>query len=82
MELASIILSTIALVASLACLVIMLAKNFFSSHVIQTQMVDPFKELFPSEIGKQKLDPYKDIDTMLSQEEIDELKGKKTKFVP
>ena len=80
MEIAALILSVIALLCSLACLVIMLAKNYFSSHVIQYQPVDPFKDMMPSEIGKGQMDPYQDLDLPLSDEEIDQLKGKKVKF--
>lgn len=58
----------------------MLAKNFFSTHVIQTQMVDPFKDMMPPEIGRKQMDPFQDIDLPLSEEEIAELRGKKVKF--
>ena len=80
MEIAALILSVIALLCSLACLVIMLAKNYFSSHVIQYQPVDPFKDMMPSEIGKGQMDPFQDIDLPLTQEDIDKLKGRKAKF--
>ncbi len=79
MEIASLILSIISLIASLACLVIMLAKNFFSTHQVQLQPIDPFKDMFPGEMGK-KVDPFVDFDIPLSQDEVDELKGKKAKF--
>lgn len=82
MEIAALILSVIALLCSGGCLVIMLAKNYFSSHTVQLQPVDPFKDMFPSEIGKPKMDPYRDLDEsiMMDQEEIDALKGRKAKF--
>lgn len=82
MEIAALILSVIALLCSAGCLVIMLAKNFFSTHVIQQVPVDPFKEMFPSEIGKGQMDPYQDIDSslMMSDEDLDALKGRKAKF--
>lgn len=80
MGLAALIISVIALISSLACLVLMLAKNFFSTHVIQTQMVDPFKDMIPSEVGRKQLDPFQDIDLPLSEEEIAELRGKKVRF--
>ena len=80
MEIAALILSVIALLCSLACLVIMLAKNFFSTHQVQMVPVDPFKDMIPSEIGKGQMDPYQDLDLPLSEEEIDQLKGKKVKF--
>lgn len=80
MEIAALILSIISLIASLSCLVIMLAKNFFSTHQVQLQPVDPFANLFPSEMGKGKMDPFQDIDLPLDEEEIEALKGKKPKF--
>jgi hypothetical protein len=38
--------------------------------------------MFPSEIGKPKMDPYRDLDEsiMMDQEEIDALRGRKAKF--
>lgn len=78
MDIAALILSTIALLCSVACLSIMLAKNFFSTHTIQYE--NPFKDMMPSEIGKGQLDPFQDIDLPLSQEDIDQLKGRKAKF--
>lgn len=78
MELAALILSVISLIASLGCLTIMLAKNYFSSHTIQ--YVNPFENAMGQEIGKPQLDPYQELDLSLSQDEIDELKGRKAKF--
>jgi hypothetical protein len=78
MEIASLILSVISLLASFGCLTIMLAKNYFSSHTIQ--YVNPFENAMGGEMGKPQMDPYQDIDLNLSQEEIDELKGRKAKF--
>ena len=80
MDLAAIIISTLSLVISVGCIAIMLAKNFFSTHVIQQVPVDPFKDMFPGQIGKHQMDPFQDIDAVLSEEEIDELRGKKAKF--
>lgn len=80
MDIAALILSILALISSLACLVLMLAKNFFSTHQVQLQPVDPFANLFPSEMGKGKMDPFQDIDLPLDEDDIDQLKGKKAKF--
>ena len=82
MEIAALILSVIALLCSAGCLVIMLAKNFFSSHTVQLQPVDPFKDMFPGEIGRNKMDPYQDLDQslMMGEEDLDALKGRKAKF--
>lgn len=80
MDIAALIISVIALLCSAGCLVIMLAKNFFSSHIIQQVPVDPFKDMFPGAMGKHQMDPFQDIDAVLSEDEIDELKGRKAKF--
>mgnify|MGYP007071092011 CR=1 FL=1 len=40
MAIAALIISALSLIASLGCLVIMLAKNYFSTHVVQLQPVD------------------------------------------
>ena len=77
MELAAIILSVISLLASLACLVIMLAKNFFSTHVVQ--MENPFKHLDgePSQIGKPFQDAFREFDAPLLAEELEALAKRK-----
>lgn len=82
MDLAAIIISTISLVVSVVCIAIMLAKNFFSTHVIQQVPVDPFKDLFGGPMGKDKMDPYQDLDEslMMGEEDLDALRGKKIKF--
>lgn len=80
MDIAALIIGTLALIISIANLVIMLAKNFFSTHQVQLQPIDPFAGMFGKEIGKPQMDPYQDFDLPLTTEEIDELKGKKTKF--
>lgn len=80
MLISSFVFSLIAMICSLACLVIMLAKNFFSTHQVQMVPVDPFKDMMPSEIGKGQMDPFQDIDLPLTQEDIDKLKGRKAKF--
>ena len=80
MDIAALIISIISLISSLACLVIMLAKNFFSTHQVQLQPIDPFSGIFPQEMGKPKLDPYQDFDLPLDEDDIEQLKGKKAKF--
>lgn len=80
MEIASLILSIISLLASLGCLVIMLAKNVFSTHQVQMVPIDPFKDMMGSEIGKPQLDPFQDLDLSLTQEDINKLKGRKQRF--
>jgi hypothetical protein len=80
MDLAALIISTLSLFISIICIAIMLAKNFFSTHNVQLVPVDPFKDQLPGEIGKPKFDQFQDLEFPMDQEEIDELKGKKTKF--
>lgn len=81
MDLAAIIISTLSLVISVGCIAIMLAKNFFSTHVIQQVPVDPFKDMF-GPVGKDKMDPYQDLDEslMMGEEDLDALRGRKAKF--
>ena len=76
MELAGVILSTISLVISIICLVLMLAKNFFSTHNVQMVPVNPmedFAKVMGGEIGGNMADPYRDLGEPISQEEIDRL---------
>ena len=81
MDIAALILSVIALICSLTCLVLMLAKSFFSTHQVQLQPIDPFANVFGSEIGKSQVDPFQDIpDLPLDQDEIDRLKGRRPKI--
>lgn len=82
MDIAALIISILALICSAACLIIMLAKNFFSTHIIQTQMVDPFKEMMGSEIGRPQMDPFQDFDAM-DEDDIERIKemAKKRKQV-
>jgi len=78
MEIAALILSVLSLLASLTCLVLMLAKNFFSTHQVQLQPIDPFDGMFPKEMGKNKFDMFQDLDAPLNEDEIDDIKGRKT----
>ena len=68
MELAALILSIISLLASLACLVLMLAKNFFSSHTVQYEPID--KGGFPFETGKNLFDQFRDLGDPIDPEEL------------
>lgn len=73
MDLAALILSILSLIASLTCLVLMLAKNFFSTHQIQFQPVDPFKGFdgMPFETGgKDPFDAYRDIGDPITEDEL------------
>ncbi len=82
MDIAALIISIIALVSSLACLVIMLAKNFFSSHTVQLQPVDhmaAFKDILGGEVGKPMGDQFRDLGDPIDQDEIEHLERLKEK---
>lgn len=83
MEIASLIISVIALIASLGVLVIMLAKNYFSTHQVQMVPVnDPMQSLmegFPQTIGKSMSDPYKELGDPITDEEREHLELTKKK---
>ena len=85
MQIASLILSIIALLASLGCLVIMLAKNYFSTHVVQMQPVNPMGDMmeqFSKEIGKTLGNPYREIDDPIDEQERDYIEQIKNKRQP
>lgn len=75
MEIAALILSIIALLASLACLVLMLAKNFFSKHTLT--YVDPLKDMKdmtePGQIGNNMFDQFRDLGDPIDSEELDQI---------
>jgi len=73
MEIAALILSVIALICSLICLVLMLAKNFFSTHQVQLQPLDPFKNFdgMPFETGgKNPFDQFRDLGDPITEDEL------------
>ena len=82
MELAAIIISTIALIMSIICLVIMLAKNFFSTHNVQMVPINPMDQLqgmLSGEIGKPMGDQFRDLGDPIDQEELEHLERMKEK---
>jgi len=79
MELAAIIISVISLLISLIAIVWLLSKQF-STHTIQREMVDPFKDTSGQtndllSVFKELGDPTSDIEL----EEIERLKSRKNK---
>lgn len=78
MDIAALILSVIALLCSASCLVIMLAKNYFSSH--QVQMVPVGGDPISSEIGRDMFDSFKDIGDPLTDTEKEELELRRQKL--
>ncbi len=82
MEAAALIISTLALIISVLCISLMLAKNFFSTHQVQMVPVDPMKDLglgMGSEIGSKMFDPFREIGDPISREELDHLEMMKAK---
>lgn len=78
MDIAALIISVIALLCAAGCLVIMLAKNYFSTHVVQ--MVDPMKTMMENlnpEMGASMTDPFRELGDPISQEELEHLENLK-----
>lgn len=68
MDIAAIILSTMAMLMSVGTLIIMVGKHYFSSHVIQYKPID---DMFQSPIptGKPMEDAFRDFDQLSPEEE-------------
>lgn len=82
MDVAGIIIGTLALILGIINLSIMLAKNFFSTHVIQREMIDPFKDMMPNEVGKNPMDILRELGDPISADEMEHiynLKNRKPK---
>lgn len=82
MDIAALILSIVSLIASLGCLTIMLAKNFFSTHQVQMVPVDPFKQMadgISPEIGKIIGDQFREIGDPIDSEELEYLETMRKK---
>ncbi len=75
MEIAAIILSTISLILSIACLCWLIGQKL-STHQVQMVAVDPFKDGMPSEIGKKIFDEFRDIGDPIDQDELERLNKK------
>lgn len=74
MDLAALVLSVISLIASMACLVLMLAKNFFSKHTLQYMPVDPLKDMTePGQIGNNLFDAFRDLGDPVDGEELEQI---------
>lgn len=83
MELAALILSVISLISSLACLVLMLAKNFFSKHSLQMIPMDPFKSDLtePGQIGNNLFDGFRDLGEPVDSEELEQIERLRTRKI-
>ena len=74
MLIASLILSTIALICSLTSLTWLIAKQL-STHQIQMVPVDPFKSLgfenpLAGKMGKDPMEDFREIGTPIDEEQI------------
>ncbi len=81
MELAALIISILALIISVLCVSLMLAKNFFSTHQVQMVPVDPMKDLagMTGPMGTKMFDPFREIGDPISAEELEHLEMMKAK---
>lgn len=71
-----------SLALSVACISIMLAKNFFSTHQVQMVPVDPMKGLEGfAGLASQMSDPFREIGDPVSSEEMDQIKQMRNKKV-
>jgi len=83
MDIAALILSIIALLASLTCLVLMLAKNFFSKHTLT--YVDPLKDMKdltePGQVGNNLFDAFKELGDPVDSEELEQIERLRTRKI-
>lgn len=79
MELAALIIATIALVLTILMAIYLGAKHF-STHTIQREFVDPFKDSLPSQVGKDPMEHLRDLDYPISEEEIEQLRARGAKL--
>jgi hypothetical protein len=77
MIIAALILSIISLILSIASIVWLLAKQL-STHQVSMVPIDPFKDSFPKEIGKEQLDDFRDLGEPIDQEEFEYLNKRKS----
>lgn len=68
MDIAALIISVLSLLLSISVSIIMVAKHYFSSHVIQYQ---PVESAFPTPMptGKPMEDAFRDFDQLTPEEE-------------
>ncbi len=81
MDLASLLISTLSLIISIAAIVWLLAKHF-STHQIQMVPVDnPFSQgldPMPQQIGKPMMSEYRDLGDPISQDEMEDMLRQKS----
>lgn len=76
MELTALILSIMALIISMITSIFYLSRHF-STHVIQRELIDPFKDSMSSEIGKTLMKDFRDFDEPIGQDELESMELKK-----
>lgn len=80
MEVASVIISTLALIISIAALTWQMAKHF-STHQIQMVPIDPFKDNSEpgGQVGKDFAEQFRDLGDPIDQEELERIAMMKKK---
>lgn len=83
MDIAALIIAILALVASLTSLTWQLSKHF-STHVIQRELVDPFKDSIGGQVGSPVMDMFRELGDPIDKDELERIellrqkKGKMT----
>ena len=72
MDVAALILSVIALITSIVCLALMLAKNFFSTHKLE--FVPATKDMSePGQVGNNLFDAFRELGDPVDSDELEQL---------
>lgn len=69
MAIAALILSVIGLILSMACVIIMVSKEYFSSHTVQLTPIESIDALRPRAKGRPMNEAFTDISDPLSDDE-------------
>lgn len=60
----------------------MLAKNFFSTHKIQYEPLNPLKDFTePGQIGNNMFDQFRELGDPIDSEELDEIERLRTRKI-
>lgn len=70
MEIAALILSVLSLILSVFCVSVMVAKEWFSSHVVQMVPVDSVAPQAGGQ-GRPLTEPFKEIGDPMTEEEME-----------
>lgn len=74
MALAALIISSICLVQLVVLTSLFIAKNYFSTHVVQLQPVDAFLGESVPDLGRPMADPFREVSDQPSDDEMEFLK--------